>query len=517
MTNPLSEAMLRQAGINNDPVQTAFSLLDQGNGQAALHMLEDLARRFPNKPDVWFGLGQVRARIGDPRAGAKAFRRVIQLAPDVADGYVHLGNTYMRLGRVSQAVDVYREGLARLPQDALLHFNLGVAIRQAGNIDDAIAEFQRAIALFADYAMAYFSLGNAYRDKQMPTEAVAAYRKAIGIEPRYAAAVINMAGVLAEQENYAEAIASCHRALALEPGNVHALRNLSLCLYRTGRFDEGATATTSALKAAPEDMMLHYTMGEMLYGMVREGKADQARPMAQWWRQTFPANATAQHMAAAVLGEKPPERAGDDYVRETFDRFAGQFEKVLTGLGYDVPERLSAAALAALPGRSDLAILDAGCGTGLCAPFLKPAARRLTGVDLSAGMLEKAQARALYDALHQAELGAFLGSTTERYDLAVAADVFCYFGALDEIFAALGAKTAPGGALAFTVEAIQGGETAPAEGYRLGPTGRYQHDAAYVKAALHKAGYSVARWDDTQGRVEMGQPVPCFMVLARRD
>ena len=54
-----------------------------------------------------------------------------------------------------------------------------------------------------------------------------------------------------------------------------------------------------------------------------------------------------------------------------------------------------------------------------------------------------------------------------------------------------------------------------AEGYRLGPTGRYQHDETYVKQTLEQAGFSVLRFDHTHGREEMGQPVPCFMVLAR--
>lgn len=515
MTNPLSDALLQQAGVGKDPVQVAYALLDQGNGQAALQMLEELVRQFPNRPEPWFGLGQVRTRLGDLRAAAKAYKRVIQAAPDASDGYIHLGNTYLRIDRVSQAIEVYRNGLVHQPGDALLNFNLGIGLRQAGDIDGAIAQFQKAIALHPSYAQAYFSLGNAYRDKKMPVEAVAAYRKATTIEPRFADAFVNLSGVLAEQEDYAEAIATCHRALALAPDHLHALRNLSLCLYRTARYAEGAEVTVRALKAWPDEMMLHYTMGEMLYGLVREGKAETARGLAQWWRQTYPDNATARHMAAAVLGETPPERAGDDYVRETFDRFAVQFEDVLAGLGYQVPERLCAMALEAMPGRRDLAILDAGCGTGLCAPHLKPVARRLVGVDLSGGMLAKAQARGLYDDLQQAELGSFLAGTQDRYDLAVAADVFCYFGALDASFAALAGKTAAGGLFGFTVEAMQG--AVPPEGYRLGPTGRYQHDAAYVRAALQRAGYSVVRWDDTQGREEMGQPVPCFMVLARRD
>jgi len=49
-------------------------------------------------------------------------------------------------------------------------------------------------------------------------------------------------------------------------------------------------------------------------------------------------------------------------------------------------------------------VLDAGCGTGLCGPSLAPYARRLTGVDLSSGMLARAKEKQVYDALTQAEV-----------------------------------------------------------------------------------------------------------------
>src|SRR3546814_11448090 len=114
-------------------------------------------------------------------------------------------------------------------------------------------------------------------------------------------------------------------------------------------------------------------------------------------------------------------------------------------------------------------------------------------------MLAKAQARGLYDVLQQAELGAFLAGTPDRYDLAVAADVFCYFGALDAAFAALAGKTTTGGLLGFTVEAMPGAGSAsgPAEGYRLGPTGRYPPCSAHVRAPRHPAASTAVRWGGT--------------------
>jgi predicted TPR repeat methyltransferase len=37
-----------------------------------------------------------------------------------------------------------------------------------------------------------------------------------------------------------------------------------------------------------------------------------------------------------------------------------------------------------------------------------------------------------------------------------------------------------------------------------------------VRKALEQAGWTILRFDETAGREEMGQPVPCFMVLAQR-
>ncbi|WP_370152883.1 tetratricopeptide repeat protein [Ferrovibrio sp.] len=515
MTDVLRETMLRQAGVGKDPMVLAESLLAQGQAESARQVLETLLKQSPNRPDAWFALGVAHTAANELKEAAKAFRRAIQLQPGHPPGYVHLGNTYLRLGRAGQALETYDEGLKHRPQDPLLHFNRGIALRQTGDIDGAIAEYKTAIAQHPPYFQAYFSLGNAHRDQGDKAAAEAAYRKAVEIEPRFADGHANLAGLLAEREDYPAAIDSCRSVLALVPGHIHALRNLSLCLYRTGHHGESAEIAMLGLKVAPDETMLHYTVGEALYGLVRDGQAERARTLAETWRQAHSGNAIAQHMAAAILDEPAPARAGDDYVRETFDRFASDFEQVLGGLGYRVPERLCAAAHAALGERAaNLTILDAGCGTGLCAPHLKPLARRLVGVDLSGGMLEKARARGLYDSLHEAELGAFLAADRDRYDLAIAADVFCYFGELGSSFRALAGRMVHGGLLGFTVEAMQG--PTPAAGYRLGPTGRYQHDADYVRRELQAAGYETVRWDDTEGRVEMGQPVPCFMILARR-
>ena len=519
MANSVSDMLMQQAGIVTDPVATAVTLANQGQLDNAQQMLQDVLKKTPNHPEAWFRLGQIHASRNEFKPAVQAFKRVVGLAPQSPEGHVHLGNTYLRNGRLSQAIQAYRDGLKFHPGYALLHFNLGVAVKQSGDVAAAIASYHTAIGLDPNYAPAHFSLGNACRESGQLQEAEDCYRRAIALQPDYVGARVNLAGLLATRENYPGALEEAFAALKLQPDQPDALRAISLSLHKLGRYAEGAEIASRALAVSPGDTMLQYHMGEMLYGLVRTGDVARAHDYATRWKAAFPDDSVAQHMAAAVLGGQVPERAGDSYVRETFDRFANDFEKVLGGLGYKVPELLCSAIQGQLGGRTGLAVLDAGCGTGLCAPFLRPLAKKLVGVDLRGGMLAKAEERKTYDALHEAELGAFLAATPDRYDVTVAADVFCYFGALTPSFTALAARTAPQGVFGFTVEAMPAdappSDATAADGYRLGPTGRYQHDAGYVKAALEQAGFSLLSFEDTHGREEMGQPVPCFMVIAR--
>ena len=106
-------------------------------------------------------------------------------------------------------------------------------------------------------------------------------------------------------------------------------------------------------------------------------------------------------------------------------------------------------------------------------------------------MLARAEARGAYDELMQAELTAFLERGANAFDLIVSADTLIYFGALEEIFAALANAARPDACFVSTFEQAVGG--AAPTGYRLGPTGRYQHARDYVEQTLADAGIATRR------------------------
>jgi len=217
---------------------------------------------------------------------------------------------------------------------------------------------------------------------------------------------------------------------------------------------------------------------------------------------------------AATSDGTAPARASDGFVAALFERAAPDFDTTLATLGYCVPQLLFEAAMAVLdPGVVGFEVLDLGCGTGLCGEWFRPLARRLVGVDLSAGMLANARRRGCFDELICRELTEYLQRCTERFDLITAADVFCYFGDLAAVFAATARLLRPEGCFIFSVEHLE--DAADSRPMRLLEHGRYAHDARYIHECLARAGLCPVRTTETSLRYERGAPVPGLVIAAR--
>jgi predicted TPR repeat methyltransferase len=219
-------------------------------------------------------------------------------------------------------------------------------------------------------------------------------------------------------------------------------------------------------------------------------------------------------MLAACTGRAVPARASDAFVAKTFDSFAASFESKLQRLYYRAPALvLEAVEDTGVRASKSIDVLDAGCGTGLCGPLLAPYARRMTGVDLSEGMLARAREKNVYDLLVRAELTDFLRSHHEAFDLIVSADTLVYFGDLKPVVSAVAGALRPRGHVAFTLEHAVGAP--PRVDYRLEYHGRYSHAQPYVEALLAAAGLTThVRRGDL--RMEGGVPVAGLIIRAAK-
>ncbi len=386
-----------------------------------------------------------------------------------------------------------------------------IARHRAGDHVLAEAGYLRYLADHPRSASALHFLGLLRSHQGRNADAIPLMTQALEIDPEYVDAWSNL-GIAHYQERDLEGAEKCYRrAIELNPDFVNAWANLGLTLRAQDAHEEAAEAWKRALELSPNMRSVAIPFGQLLYKL---GRQTEALEFYRRWHEVEPDDPIPTHMLAALGGAGRPERASDGYIRSTFDDFADSFDQSLELLRYRAPELLCEAVTrsGAAEGRGPLAVLDRGCGTGLCGPLLRPSASRLIGVDLSPKMLAKAAARGVYDQLNCAELTQWLATCGEKFDVAVAADVLCYFGELREVFGHVRQALVPAGRFAFSLEALQG--EGSGEPFLLKPHGRYQHARGYVESTLAASGLSLVELSEAVLRYERGEPVAGHLVIA---
>ncbi len=377
-------------------------------------------------------------------------------------------------GRLPEAEQHYRRMLRTAPT----HFDslhlLGAVCGQTDRFDEALTLLNRALAQRPDSAPALNNLGNTLGSLGRHPEAVQAFERALAVRPEDAKALRNRGTSLRALERPEEALASFNAALALQPAYPEALIGRAECLLALHRKAQAIEAFQQALSLGKDVDQIQYAL------------------------------------AALGVGGAP-STAPAGYVEALFDMYAHNFDDHLVKtLGYRTPELLCAELQRAQPPTGG-EVIDLGCGTGLCGPLLRPLAQRLTGVDLSGLMLAKARELGLYDELVQGDIAAALEGQRQRFDIAVAADVFVYIGDLEAVFAATATALRPGGLFAFSVEACE-----DEIDFRLGPKRRYAHSLAYLQRLAATHGLAIESSTRCAIRKESDQAVDGLLVVMKR-
>jgi predicted TPR repeat methyltransferase len=444
----------------------------------------------------------------DPQAISEAAPETISLTvEDAFDISLKLHQT----GHLDAAEMIYGRILKAVPDHLnALHF-FGLLCHHQQRQEEAAALIGRIVRIAPRNADAHNNLGNVFDGMGRLKDAEACYRKAVALNPDHAPALNNLGVVLMARKAVAEALAAYHRAVRLSPGISNFRYNLGNALRKCEQVDDAVAAYRQAVELEPTHVGAWQGLSRTL---IDAGRREEAAGVFNEWLEKDPHNPIALYQQAACLGLDAPDRAPDAYVQKTFDDMANRFDEHLQEkLDYRAPQLLIDALAKLLPPpNGSLDILDAGCGTGLCGPLLKPYARKLVGVDLSAGMLTRARGLDAYDELVQAELTEFLNDQNGAFDLILSADTLCYFGDLAPILAGAAQALKPDGLLAFTLEDAGDGTG----NWQLNPHGRYAHGRTYVIRKLKDAGFSVARIDSVTLRKEGGKPVKGHLVMATK-
>ncbi len=404
------------------------------------------------------------------------------------------------------------------------HFIDGLAALEAGRLNDAEAQFTASLALLPGRVSTLINLAAVRMKLAKPAEALAAAEQVLAIEPHNTEAMFHQGTALAELGRHDEALASLTKLIALDASRAEPWMHRGFALHTLGRPHDALVSYDRALAIDPGLAQAWSHRG----GILRE--AMRLEEAADAFEQAIAHGADAElhgYYLASVRALTPagqsvtgptaiPTIAPAHYVQSLFDDYAAEFDHHLIDLLHYrahivLTEPLAELATDRASGKFASA-LDLGCGTGLCAPLVKPLADRLVGIDLSAGMLDQAHALGLYDELAQADATGYLQTTTERFDLILAADVFIYIGDLAPIFEAASRVMPRGGVFCFSAE--QAGSES--HDFELLPSLRYAHAERYLRELAAAHGFEVTALSAQTIREDQREAITGLFVYLRR-
>lgn len=443
--------------------------------------------REPNSEIALNSCGLIYAKLGQMHPAIAFFQRAISINPSVVAYHNNLSNAYLALGQIEKAKQHLTQALRINPHHAESYNNFGTILYKQSLFLEAIPYFEKAIRIHPDYWEAHYNIAHSFTKTNQVERAITHYYEVLRLVTDHPSAHFNLGLLLFEKGNEEDASHHLQKALEISPQNAIAAQYLGNVWVSLGKVQDAIETYERALIINPNLSDVHHNLA-VLY--LRNDEKTKALAHFENALNLDPSNDTARHMRAALQGEQSPD-APKTYVTDLFDQYAEYYNHhVKEKLQYDVPHLLRSAIGRHLSGKLRAGrVLDLGCGTGLCGIYLRDLALELIGLDLSAKMIEKAQALNAYDSLIKTDFNEYLRQPNlEPFDLIVAGDVLVYMGNLDALFASVHQSLRKDGRFAFTTEHLENG----AADYFLQTSGRFAHASAYIHRLAKQHHFSVA-------------------------
>lgn len=433
--------------------------------------------------------------------------------------YLLKGEILEEIGEGDELLALMREIFPRFKDDErVLCFVAGYAA-DFGNLRQARYLLRRAMKINRPYVLQNERFYDYFISNEEEKKIIPFAREALKHRPdsrtvlRAAAAAYALTGKCAEAD-------SMFARLSEQYGGKLPDRLLSMWADALAGMKDYARAFDTARRISPgyeyRDGLFLF-LRKMLYFLKTSGSSAEAEKRAAEWAAECPDNVGVAHACAAVLEQRKTPTPPPAYAEEFFDAFSADFDRSLDRLDYQGPF-LAAKILkdAGVSSGENRNILDAGCGTGLLAPSLRPytgGEGKLTGVDISGRMLDMARQKILYDVLERADIVTYMNSHPAAFDLIACMDVFSYFGDLSVPLEAFFRTLKKKGIAVFCV--LKDKDPA-ADSFSLQLSGQYAHALPYVREVIEKAGFEALQEQEHILRYEMKVPVPAYVFLVRK-
>jgi tetratricopeptide (TPR) repeat protein len=294
-------------------VRDAEAAIEKGDFAAAEPKLLQATTSDPKDYRAWFDLGFVYSSTDRKSQAIEAYRRSVELKPDIFESNLNLGlllagagdaaaeqylkaavklkpvsdpergqaRAWIALGRILQpkdaaaALSAYQAASLLTPRDPAPHLASAMLLESGGKYPEAEKEFALAAQLDPSSDEAAAGLANIYMRTRRYDLAEAALRKYIAAQPENASAHLQLGRVLRELGRTDDARAEFAAALKLDPKDVAVLRELAAGDALAGRYAEAEAQYRSLVDRQPADADLRYSLASALLQQRKYAEAEQ--------------------------------------------------------------------------------------------------------------------------------------------------------------------------------------------------------------------------------------------------
>ena len=484
----------------------------------ALELYMLMLRSYPKNEKYAISCGNCYDALGDKNAAVKYYHDALKINKNSEAAMLNLSTIYYELKDYDRSYEFAHKVLAHNQHNVAAWQNLANIAFCNGQYEEALEYYQQMYNNNNNSYIAMINIANTYYCLGRYVLALDFAKKSLIKHPSSVTAHILAGNSLSAMGKYEKAIDMYMHAFELDSTNIELFNSLSETYHQNNDWENCMLFAWRYIKNLPEaPNSAHLNFGYLLYECFSEKSAELAKKYATKWIKYFPQNAIAQHLGNALTNGKALQQSDSEFIKETFDSFAPEFETTLSDLEYQAPNLIYNALLKNLKTSffsKKYHILDLGCGTGLCGEKIKKFAtgHGLIGVDLSEEMLKIAQKKHIYYRLVCDDICHYLENSEYFYDVMVAADVWTYFGDLTKAFVRVWRSLTPHGLFVFTFSENQFNN----EDYFMAPSGRFVHTYSYVERVLKSAGFKIISAERNILRNEAEIPVYGYVIVARK-
>jgi Flp pilus assembly protein TadD len=191
-TEGMTKEEAAKMAAKNEAIRAAFkegaTLSNSGKHDEAIAKFNEVLKDVPKCPECYIGIGASNAAKKDYAAAEAAYKKAIELDPNMVDAYNGLATLYNDQKKFTEAQAMSAEAMKRATAggasgsaDAL--YNAGVIAWNANDFPKAQEQFAAAVAANPNHAESHFMLGRVYLNLGKLPEAAKEFESYTKIAP----------------------------------------------------------------------------------------------------------------------------------------------------------------------------------------------------------------------------------------------------------------------------------------------------------------------------------------------